>query len=97
MPAFQLEAMLLRIGLALGAGVLIALVPIAHRKTRYEPSIAKRVIFHIISLIALAGFCFYAVYLWNRFVPREPETPAPVAYPEAPAAPAVPPPPPAAL
>ena len=91
MPAYQLEAMLIRIGLALGAGVLIALVPIAHRKTRYEPSLAKRVIFHIISLLALVGFCFYAVYLWNRFVPRESEAPAPVAYPAAPVAPVAPP------
>ncbi len=93
MPTYQLEAIFVRIGLALVAGVLIAIVPVAHRKTRYEPSLAKRIIFHIISLLALVGFCFYAVYLWNRFVPRESEAPAPVAYP---AAPAVPVPPPAA-
>ena len=97
MPTFQLEAMLMRIGLAFGAGVLIALVPIAHRKTRYEPSITRRVIFHVVSLLALIGFCFYAYYLWDHFVPREPETPAPIAYPEAPVTPTVPAPPPAAL
>ncbi|HPT16419.1 MAG TPA: hypothetical protein PK388_03975 [Kiritimatiellia bacterium] len=93
MPAYQLEALLVRIGLALAAGVLIGLVPIAHRCTRYEPSIPKRVFFHLLSLGALIGFCFYAVYLWHRFVPAEPEAPAPVAYPEMPAVPAPPAPP----
>ncbi len=92
MPTYQLEAIFVRIGLALGAGVLIFIVPIAHRLTRYEPSRAKRVFFHLVSFAALIGFCFYAVYLWNRFVPREPEAPAPVSYPETP----VVPPPPAA-
>jgi hypothetical protein len=87
MPAFQLEAMLLRIGLALGAGVLIAIVPIAQRKARYEPSRSKRVILHILALIAFLGFCAYAWYLWDRYIPRAPEAPAPVSYPVSPAAP----------
>ena len=92
MPAYQLEALLVRIGLALGAGVLIGLVPIAHRCTRYEPSIPKRVFFHLLSLGALIGFCFYAVYLWQRFVPAAPaESPSPVAFPAATAVPEPPP------
>jgi hypothetical protein len=93
MPTYQLEAILLRVGLALAAGVLIAIVPIAQRKARYEPSIVKRVFLHLLALASLVGFCFYAVYLWDRFVPREPEAPAPVAYPAAPA-PVAPEPPP---
>ncbi len=92
MPTYQFEAMLTRIGLALAAGVLIAIVPIALRKARYEPSIVKRIVAHLIALAALIGFGFYGWYLWNRFIPREPAAPAPVEYPVAPApvAPAVP-------
>ena len=93
MPTYQLEAIFVRIGLASAAGVLIAIPPIALRRARYEPSIPKRVFFHLLSIGALIGFCFYSVYLWHRFVPAEPETPAPVAYPEMPAVPAPPAPP----
>lgn len=85
MPTYQLEEMAIRIGLALAAGVLIGTVPIARRLARYEPRMAKRIFFNLLSLSALVGFCFYAVYLWNRFIPREPEAPAPVEYPASPA------------
>ncbi len=90
MPTYQLHALLTRIGLALAAGVLIAIVPVAWRKTRYEPSIPRRIFFYGLALAALVAFGFYASYLWRRFVPREPAAPAPVAYPAAPAAPADP-------
>ena len=87
MPSYQMEAIFLRIGLALAAGVLIASPPIALRRARYEPSIPKRIFFHLFALVALVGFCFYANYLWSRFIPKAPETPVPVAYPAAPVAP----------
>lgn len=87
MPSYQLEAILTRIGLALIAGVLIGTVPIARRLARYEPRIAKRVIFNLISLAALAAFCVYAWHLWNRYVPREPNVPAPLIYPASPTGP----------
>lgn len=90
MPAHQLDALLVRIGLALAAGVLIGIVPIAHRLTRYEPSIIKRVVFHVVSLVALIGFCAFAWFLWERYIPREPATPAPVSYPVSPVPPAAP-------
>lgn len=91
MPTYQILEVLTRIGLALGAGVLIALVPIAHRRTRYEPSIAKRIFYHLLTLVALVAFCFYAYYLWNRFIPREPTAPAAVSsYPAEPIPPATP-------
>jgi len=83
-PTHQLEAIFSRIGLALAAGVLIAIPPIAWRCARFEPSIIKRVVCHVIALIALAGFCYYGWFLWNRFVPHEPEAPEPIAYPTAP-------------
>lgn len=91
MPSYQLEAIFVRIGLALAAGVLIAIPPVALRRARYEPSIPKRIFFHLLALVSLVGFCFYANYLWGRFIPKEPETPAPVAYPAAPVAPVAPP------
>ena len=90
MPTYQFQAILLRIGLALAAGVLIAIVPIALRKTRYEPSIPRRVYFSVLALVALVGFGFYVSYLWGRFAPPQSDAPAPVAYPAAPAAPAAP-------
>ncbi len=90
MPAYQLHEMLTRIGLALGAGVLIGIVPIAFRRTRFEASLIKRVIFYVISLAALLGFGFYARFLWNTFVPREPEAPTAITYPASPGAPVAP-------
>ena len=86
MPTYQLEAILIRIGLALVAGVLIATVPIAYRLGRYEPRLAKRIFFNLLSLSAFAGFCVYVWILWDRHVPREPAVPAPVAYPANPSA-----------
>jgi Sec-independent protein secretion pathway component TatC len=84
-PTHQLEAIFTRIGLALAAGVLIAIPPIAWRGARFEPSILKRVVCHIIALIALGCFCYYGYFLWNRFVPHEPEAPEPISYPVSPA------------
>ena len=89
MPTYQFEAILVRVGLALAAGVLIGTVPIARRLARYEPSTIKRVLLNLISFGALVGFCVYAWYLWDRFVPREPAAPAPVVYPAAPEPPPV--------
>lgn len=92
MPTYQLEAIFIRIGLALAAGVLIAIVPIAQRKARYEPSLVKRIVLHAFALAAFIGFCFYAVYLWQRFVPAAPaESPSPVAFPAATVVPEPPP------
>ena len=90
MPTYQFHAILTRIGLALAAGVLIAIVPVAWRKTRYEPSLPRRIFFSVLALAALVAFGFYASYLWQRFVPREPVAPAAVTYPAAPAAPPAP-------
>ncbi len=87
MPTHLLIDMLTRIGLALGAGVLIFIVPIAYRKGRWAPHRISRVVYFLISIGSLIAFLFYAAYLWNRFVPREPETPAPLTYPVPPAGP----------
>lgn len=90
MPAYQLEEILTRIGMALLAGVLIAIVPIAYRSGRFAPHLGKRIFLMALAAVSFIGFCLYMAYLWNRFVPGEPEAPAPIAYPAAPVAPAPP-------
>ena len=87
MPTYQMQELLLRIGLALGAGILIAIVPIAHRKARWVAHPAKRIVCHLISLLALVPFVVYGWYLWNHFVPRTPAAPDPITYPLPPAGP----------
>ena len=86
-PAYQMEAMLIRIGLALGAGLLAFIIPLAYRKGRWAPHAMARIVYFLISIGALLLFCFYTVYLWNRFVPREPDAPPPLTYPPPPAVP----------
>lgn len=87
MPAYQLQELLTRIGLAFGAGVIIAIVPIAYRKARWAPHLPTRITFYAISLLALIAFFIYGAYLWNRFVPREPPAPAPITFPVPPTTP----------
>lgn len=90
MPTYQLVAILTRIGLALAAGILVFIVPIALRKARFAPHLGKRIFLYVLACAALIGFCVYVFYLWARFIPREPEAPAPIAYPVSPAEPAGP-------
>ena len=87
MPAYQLHEMLVRIGLALLAGLLIFIVPLAYRKGRWAPHRLSRIVYFLISFAALVLFGFYASYLWQRFVPREPDAPAPITYPAPPVTP----------
>ncbi len=87
MPSYQLHALLLRLGLALGAGLLIALVPIFFRKARWEAHLPRRIVFSVLTLVSLVGFCVYAWHLWNRFVPREPAPPDPISFPAPPSVP----------
>lgn len=89
-PTHQLEAIFTRIGLALAAGVIIAIPPIAWRCARFEPSIIKRVVCHILALLALIGFGFYGYFLWNHFVPKKPVLPESISYPVAPITPTAP-------
>lgn len=81
MPAYQLQEIFTRIGLALAAGILIALPPILWRKSRYETRLFVRITCLTLALCSLLGFFWYAWFLWQRFVPREPAPPEPVTYP----------------
>ncbi len=77
MPTYQLQEIFVRIGLALVAGVLMAAVPVARRLARYEPMAIKRYLFNSLAVAAFLGFCFYAWFLWNRYVPRDFPPPPP--------------------
>ena len=88
MPNYQLEAILVRIGLALVAGLLAALVPIAVRKARFAVHPGIRIASLAAAILALVGFALFGRYLWLNHVPHDPDPPAsPVAYPQPPAKP----------
>ncbi len=87
MPAHQLQELFIRIGLALLAGILIAIVPIALRKGRFEPRVPRRITCYAVATLALVGFFVYGWFLWDRYVPREPDVPPPLTYPTPPAGP----------
>ena len=84
MPTYELVAIFVRIGLALAAGVLIFFVPIFLSKARFAPKLAKRITYRVLALLALLGFCGYMGFLWNRYVPKKPDSPAPITYPAPP-------------
>ena len=87
MPTYQVIDILTRIGLALAAGVIIAIVPIAWHKGHFQPRRSKRIVWYLLALIALLGFFGYGWFLWNKFFPHEPATPPPVEYPVTPTRP----------
>ncbi len=84
MPAYQVLELLTRLGLALAAGILIAIIPVALRKARFEPHIGKRITLYVIGFVATVAFAVYGWFLWDRFVPREAEPEAPIIYPVTP-------------
>ena len=81
MPTHDIQAMLMRIGLALAAGFFIACVPIAIRKGRFAPHTGRRVAAFSFAALSFAAFLAMGWHLWTRHVPRSPEPPAPIAYP----------------
>lgn len=87
MQNYQLEAILVRIGLALVAGLLAALVPIAVRKARFAVRPGVRIASIAAAVFALAGFALFGWYLWLNHVPRDESPAPPVSYPQPPAQP----------
>lgn len=87
MPTYALYALLTRIGLALVAGILAALVPLALRKARFEARVGKRVVLYLLAVLALIGFGLFGWYLVDQHLVKTETTPEPVSYPAIPPAP----------
>lgn len=87
MPPHILQALLTRIGLALIAGILAAIVPIALRKARFEPHVGKRVFLYLLAVFSLIGFGLYGWYLVSRHLPEAEPAPEPIEYPATPPGP----------
>lgn len=87
MPTHLLHALLIRVGLALVAGVLAAMVPIALRRARFEARIGKRIVLYLLAVLALTGFGLFGWYLVDQHVPKTETAPEAVAYPAMPTAP----------
>ncbi len=84
MPTHELIAISIRIGLALAAGVLVFFVPIFLSKARFASKLGKRITYRMLAFLAFTFFCGYMWFLWDRYVPKAPNTPAPVTYPASP-------------
>ena len=84
MPTYELVEIFTRIGLALAAGILVFFVPIFLSKARFAPKLAKRITYRALAFLALAGFCGYMWFLWNRHLPKKSKEPAPITYPAPP-------------
>lgn len=71
--------------MALGAGILIGIVPIAIRRAHYADTPRTRVASAIVAVLAAIAFCVYMVFLVRHFMPVTTENQeAPVSYPSTP-------------
>lgn len=66
---------LMRIGYALVAGVLIALVPWAWQRGRYTVVRRGRFGWRVTAGVLLVVFGVYVWFLWDEIVPHSPEVP----------------------
>ncbi len=66
----QILQILIRIGLALAAGLLMAMVPISYTKARFNPKPVSRIVWAVLCVAFLFGFVGYMWFLWTNFVPR---------------------------
>ena len=85
-PNYPVLEILVRLGIALGLGILIFIVPIALKNARYAPNTFRRVLHILLALVAAAGFVFGGHAMFKYFVPASPDEPrqAPMEYPSAP-------------
>ena len=76
---------LIRIGLALAAGVLIGLVPLELRRMRFASRVPWKIVHGLVAALALAGFLFYGHWLVKKYRPHWlEETPPAAEYPVVP-------------
>lgn len=85
-PNYPVLEVLVRLGIALGLGLLIFIVPIALKNARYSPTTGRRILHTIVALVAAAGFAFGVHYMFQHWIPESPDEPqkAPMEYPSAP-------------
>ena len=85
-PNYPVLEILVRLGIALGLGILIFIVPIALKNARYAPTTGRRILHVVVALLAAAAFAFGVHYMFQHWIPESPEAPqkAPVEYPSAP-------------
>jgi protein-S-isoprenylcysteine O-methyltransferase Ste14 len=85
-PNYPILEILVRLGIALGLGLLVFIVPIAIRNARFAPTTLRRILHILAAILAAAGFVFGVRYMLDHFVPKSPDAPqkAPVEYPSLP-------------
>ena len=85
-PNYPILDILVRLGIALGLGILIFIVPIALKNARFAPTTFRRVMHIVLARVAAAGFAFGVHAMFKYFVPGSPDEPqqAPMEYPSAP-------------
>ena len=86
-PNYPVLEILARLGIALGLGILIFIVPIAIKNARFAPTTLRRILHSLLALVAATGFGFGVYYMINHLIPASPDEdphPAPVEYPSTP-------------
>jgi protein-S-isoprenylcysteine O-methyltransferase Ste14 len=85
-PIYPVLEILARLGIALGLGLLIFIVPIAIKNARFSPTPLRRILHILLALVAAAGFAFGVRYMFLHWIPDSPDEPhpAPVEYPSVP-------------
>lgn len=86
-PNYPILEILARLGIALGLGLLIFIVPIALKNARFAPTTLRRILHVVLALAAATGFGFGVHYMVNHLIPASPDDgarPAPIEYPSTP-------------
>jgi len=72
----QLADILIRLGWAFLCGLCCFMVPLLFRRAAYASTRLRRVLFALFALLFAGAAVGLGFYLWNRYVPKEPEPPA---------------------
>lgn len=65
----HLQTILINLGWAFLAGLLILMVPLTYRKAKYAENTTRRIIAIVAMLIFLGAFCGLSYWLWNTHMP----------------------------
>ncbi len=81
----HLQTILINLGWAFLAGLLILMVPLTYRKAKYAENTTRRIIAIVAMLIFLGAFCGLSCWLWQTRIPADDSNaagePAPVVEP----------------